>query len=343
MWTMRTLLLLTMLVQTSGPHETASQVPETELKFVRDGLQFAATLFLPSNDSGPFPAIAFTHGSAKEHRRLPGYRGLAQALAGEGLAVLLFDKRGVGDSEGDYEETPYMETAAGDLLAAVDLLIGHPDIDASRVGVFGHSQGAWIAPLAASMDRRVAFVVAISGGGVQILEQVIFQQHQELLGGGKSGEDAAKAAEIARIVFPYYATGEGLDAAKAALTLARREPWADLLENFWIYKALPSPEQLQTPTFEFFRRAKYDPAPNLERVQVPSLLILGAQDVQTPAIPTVRGWMEGFRGKRARLLTVHMFGHEGHALWKMADGEPKMRRSFWEPLKTWLEHEVFSP
>ena len=79
---------------------------------------------------------------------------------------------------------PYMEIAAGDLLAAVDLLSSQPEIDASRVDVFGHSQGAWIAPLAASMDPRVAFVVAISGGGVRIPDQVIFRMQQELLAAG---------------------------------------------------------------------------------------------------------------------------------------------------------------
>lgn len=186
------------------------------------------------------------------------------------------------------------------------------------------------------MDPRIAFVVAVSGGGVSILEQVVFQTQQELLAAGERDDHVASAGSVARIVLGYYATDVPQEVAQAALESARGEPWADLLEHFWIGDALPAPERRQTDTFEFFRRARYDPSPILPRIQVPVLIMLGAQDVQTPTAASAKRWIDAFEGERARLLTTHVLGDEGHALWHMTDDGPRMRRAFWDPLLVWL-------
>ena len=328
------LLLATILCASPvAAEETA--IREHELEFGNDGLELAATLFLPAG-SGPFPAIAFSHGSAREHRRLPGYRGLARKIASEGLAVLLFDKRGVGDSEGEYEETPRMESAAGDLLAAVRLLRGRPEIDGARIGVFGHSQGAWIAPLAAATDEKLAFVVAISGGGVSVLDQVLFQQREELLANGVDADAATRAAAAAKPVFDYFSTGTNRDAAERALAAAHDQPWAEHLQGFWLGTRLPAHDRLQEPLFEFFRKAAYDPAATLSAIRVPVLVLLGARDVQSPAAASAQRWIEAFEGPRAGLLTLHLLGDEGHALWELTDGGPEIRAAFWVPLRAWL-------
>jgi Predicted hydrolase of the alpha/beta superfamily len=79
--------------------------------------------------------------------------------------VLGYDKRGVGESTGDWNAATY-EDLAGDAVAAVEYLKTRRDIDAAQIGLLGISQAGWIMPLAAVRSKDVAFLISISGAGV---------------------------------------------------------------------------------------------------------------------------------------------------------------------------------
>ena len=126
--------------------------------FQHDGLRFHGVLSLPPGE-GPFPLVINAHGSGRE--AATGFDWAASWYAQAGYATLIFDKRGTGQSGGEY--THDFDLLAGDLLAALAAVAADPRIDAQRIGLGGYSQGVYVATLAASRSPQVAFVIASFG------------------------------------------------------------------------------------------------------------------------------------------------------------------------------------
>jgi hypothetical protein len=122
---------------------------EEELDFANGNVKLAGTLLLPA-EAGPHPGIVFLHGSGPEARWAS--RFLATRFAERGVAALIYDKRGVGGSTGDWRAAGFDELA-GDAAAAVAALRRHPGVLAQKVGIHGHSQGGILASLVADEGR----------------------------------------------------------------------------------------------------------------------------------------------------------------------------------------------
>ena len=148
------------------PAGRASRVPtrQLEVRFRSGRNTLAGTLTLPPG-AGPHPAVAWVHGAGVQTRNY--FPDLPALLSGAGLAVLAYDKQGVGQSGGVFPGDRADERAIGalarDAEAAARFLAAQPGIDRARVGLAGHSQGGWIAPLAASREPTVRFVIAFAG------------------------------------------------------------------------------------------------------------------------------------------------------------------------------------
>ena len=93
------------------------------------------------------------------------YLVIADHLTRQGIAVLRFDDRGVGGSTGDYSKATSADLAT-DVEAGIDFLKNHPKIDASKIGLVGHSEGGLIAPMVAAERNDVHFIVLLAGTGV---------------------------------------------------------------------------------------------------------------------------------------------------------------------------------
>ncbi|HST24519.1 MAG TPA: alpha/beta hydrolase [Gaiellaceae bacterium] len=156
---------------TGGTPLTGTRLPvkQYEVRFPSSGLMLAGTLTVPDSP-GRHPAVAVVHGSG------PSLRDEGQFTAGlflqHGIAVLNYDKRGNGESGGEYPgelATPQaIGTYARDAEAAIGFLSRQPDLDPSLLGLFGGSQGGWIVPLAASRSPLVRFAVLESGPVVSV-------------------------------------------------------------------------------------------------------------------------------------------------------------------------------
>lgn len=126
-----------------------------------------ATEILTPVGTGPYPAIVVVHGAGTALRQdLEAESRYHIAL---GFASARYDKRGVGQSTGEFTPvTPENSEAvfgvlADDVLAIVQYLKTRPEIDANRIGLLGASQAGWIMPLAASRSSDVAFMAGVSG------------------------------------------------------------------------------------------------------------------------------------------------------------------------------------
>lgn len=237
------------------------------------GLRLAATLTTPQGP-GPFPAVVLITGSGAQDRDETLYSHkpfavLADALTRRGIAVLRVDDRGVGRSTAGFPD-PTTESFAGDAGAAVAMLRLRQEIDASRIGLLGHSEGGIIAPLVATRDGAIAFVVLWAAPAVNGKEVLIDQVSAQAALRGASAAQVQQRARLQR---------EILDAVVAAdpdATRARVD--AVLARNGAPPLPAAAVSQLNSAWYQQFLAR--DPALALRTLQMPVLALLGGKDLQ---------------------------------------------------------------
>ena len=132
---------------------------------------------------GPHPAIVVGHGSGRVQKE--DQAELARQFVDAGLAVLRYDKRGVGESGGVYSgvgtsnSPTMMPLLARDMAAAVAHLRTLAGIDARRIGLAGASQAGWIVPVALTLDPEIAFAVIFSGPTVSVGLEIYYSELAE--------------------------------------------------------------------------------------------------------------------------------------------------------------------
>jgi len=145
-----------------------------DFKITSGNATLAGNLELPKT-AGPYPVAIVVHGSGRVTGR--DVKILFRDLPAKGIALLTYDKRGVGKSTGSYDDVnpgsseKVFKLLASDVLAWVDFLKKHGDINPRQIGLVGASQAGWIIPLAASMSADVQFIVNAVGPTVSIGKQ----------------------------------------------------------------------------------------------------------------------------------------------------------------------------
>jgi dienelactone hydrolase len=153
----------------ASPAANAAPVDDalkTEIRIPSGDAVLAATLYRPADATADVPAVVIGHGSGKVTRKNTYW---INAALSTGLAALVYDKRGAGESTGTYTEwdvakTPEMfQQLAMDMVHATRWLSTQQGIDRNRIGLMGGSQAGWIMPLAASQEPMIKFVIVGEG------------------------------------------------------------------------------------------------------------------------------------------------------------------------------------
>ena len=256
--------------------------------------QLAGTLSLP-NGEGPFPAAVLVSGTGHNTRDedVWGHKVflvLADALNRKGFAVLRYDKRGVGGSSGDYDAATTADFAS-DAEAAVAWLKTQAQIDTSRIGVLGHSEGGIIAPAVAAADKTVAFVVMIAGPCIRGDKLFVLQSAMTAKAYGAPDDYIARRKvfdqQLYTAVVSAPSESTALDRAKALVAQGVADKILDANE------AETLPKDDTSPWERYF--LAYDPAPTLARLTVPVLVLNGSLDVQVPAKENLDAAREALR------------------------------------------------
>jgi len=333
-------LLVTALLACS-PQTSRSAGAEEDVRFHGGGVTLAGTLLLPPG-AGPHPALAFTHGSEPANRNHPSYRASVRPFVDAGIAVLIYDKRGVGDSEGTYVEAPDLRQPCADLLGAIAFLREHARIDRGSLGVWGASQGGWVAPMAASLSDDIRYVCVVAAPGVSPLEQNLYDKALRLRARGIDEEAVARATAYRRAFWSYLVTGEGLDEARARHAEIATEPW--FTRDDFPVPFLPREELLASERMRHFAvHNGYEPRLTLERVRVPTLVILGEADRVVPVEASVAAFRSAFAASgHADELTVKLFPDAGHDLRvPAADGARERAPGYLDFMVDWVARRAF--
>ena len=259
-------------------------------------ITLAATLTIPPG-KGPFPAVLLIAGSGRNDRdeSLPMFGHspflvLSDYLTRKGIVVLRADKRGVGKSGGDYA-TATTSDFASDVKAGVAYLETRPEVDHYKIGLIGHSEGGVIAPMVASTDPGVAFIVMMAGPGVPGEDIIVEQTLLIAEAGGESHDEAEKAAAEERKILTLVEQGKD----NAELAKALREVLGDKVPEATINAQIKA---ISSPWYREF--IQYDPATALRKVACPVLALIGEKDLQVPPnqnLPAIRKALEASGNK----------------------------------------------
>lgn len=172
-----------------------SQPDERVVTFSNAATVLAGSVLLPPHRTGKAPGIVFLHGSGAEGRWASRY--VATRFARAGFAALIWDKRGVGKSQGDWKTTS-LDDFVADAGAAIEKLRSMREVDPDRVGILGHSQGGTLAPLVATRSAHVAFIIGSSASGLPAEDVEVYSIENSIDFASLSSEEASAAHHYVR-------------------------------------------------------------------------------------------------------------------------------------------------
>jgi len=278
------------------------------VQFSNGDVRLAGTLISPAAP-GKHPAIILVHGSGAEDREfiLPWARFLVR----RGVAVLGYDKRGVGGSTGDWNAASF-EDLAGDVVAAFQYLETRGDIDATQIGMLGVSQAGWIMPLAATRATRLAFMISIAGAGVPPAETTIDHAQNEMTASGMKPQIVAEIIALMKLQYRFARTGEGWN------------EYADARRRLASRLGQPPPTMPGTPdhpSWQSIRRTYFfDPALPLRELKVPVLALFGALDNNILAEKNLAAWDAALKAGGHPDYTLRILAGANHYLWEAKTG-----------------------
>ncbi len=285
----------------------------------KDCIELAGTLTLPSG-SGKHPAVVLISGSGPQDRNSEvfGHKPflvLADHLTKQGIAVLRYDDRGVGESEGDFSKATSKDLA-NDVQAAVDFLKSRQDIDLNNIGLLGHSEGGLIAPMVAKNSEDVDFVILLAGQGLRgdknlLLQKSILEQ--------KSGIDELTVNQGQQIFSGAYDLIRNSKEEELETKLKEyfQQQFAGRLNENQIHTLV---QQITSPWIKFY--LKHDPAPVLEEISIPVLALFGENDFQVPPIENSKIVKESLQKAGNDEVQIIVFDNLNHLFQESSTGLP---------------------
>jgi pimeloyl-ACP methyl ester carboxylesterase len=269
-----------------------------DVRVANGNVTIAGTLFLPPSGS-KHPAIVYIAGSGDTTRGDGSF--LADRLARAGIAALVYDKRGTGESTGDWHQGGFDELA-DDATAALRFVQRRPDIELRRTGFVCQSQGCWVAPIAMRRGAPAHFLVAQSGPGVSVAAEDLDYYRVTLTSQGFGENEIAEASEL-------VATDQ-----KVSLGQVTRSELQRTLDRFrdraWFESLGYEPQPEAAPIRTFDRHTlEYDPAADIDALRIPSLWIYGDADSIIPVRDSIAVVSQARAQPRPELVVLPTAGH----------------------------------
>jgi pimeloyl-ACP methyl ester carboxylesterase len=296
--------------------EPARHVARRQLYVVEDatfagsgGPALSGSLLLPLG-RGPHPAVVMIPGSGRVTRDY--LMPFADSFARHGIAVLIHDKRGTGQSEGDYARAG-IEELATDATGGVEWLKHHPAINADQIGLVGISLGGWVAPLVATRLPDVKFIIIEGAPAVTPAQHERKRVENQMRADGQSFEAIRNALRFMDRKFHVGRTGRGWPALAALAERGKEEGW---------YRYVNGPTSLESLRWNWTHILSYDPTPVLRTLRVPVLALYGELDrIADPGLNRKK-MEEALRAAGNRDVTVRIFPSANHHFFAAITGGP---------------------
>jgi pimeloyl-ACP methyl ester carboxylesterase len=255
------------------PADRVDAYESRDVTFQNGEVRLAGTIVSP-REPGTHPAVVMVHSSGNQSRNGPVayFRLIANLLAANGITTLVYDKRGVGSSTGSWP-TATFDDLAGDVRAAVAALRSAPGVDRDGVGLWSLSQGGWVAPLAASEDTKIAFLLLVSAAATTPAQQEIDRVSLLMKANQFSQTEIESAQRYLQTFFDVASNRRPWETLETAMAGTGSERWIS-----YVPRPRTSRDVGWTPA-----PATLDPASIFARLKVPAFTIHGADDLDVPA------------------------------------------------------------
>jgi hypothetical protein len=314
------------------PQEPKPPFPYTseDVTFKNDkfNITLAGTLTIPDG-KGPFPAVIMITGSGAQNRNeeLMGHKPfwvIADYLTRNGIAVLRYDDRGVGKSQGVYSTATTADLGT-DAEAAFIYLKNNSFIDPQKIGLAGHSEGGMIAPMIAAQNKEVAFIVSIAGPGAKG-EEILHRQNYDISkAAGVSEKDIQTGISTNKKLFSIIKQEKDNKIAEEKMTVAIKKILAK--EKTTPEDSEKAMKQLQsqfgTLTSSWFRYfLTLDPSAYWKKVKCPVLILNGEKDLQVAADVNPPAIEKALISGKNNSYTTHVFPGLNHLFQHTKTGLP---------------------
>ena len=255
---------------------------QVEMRSGNTGLK--GTLYLPAGKP-PYPALLLLHGSGKLTRY--SFGPIPYFFSANGFAVLTYDKRGSGESEGNFDDADFQDFIE-DGVAGISFLRSQKEIDASRIGLWGSSQGGFIAAGVASKVKGIRVLINQSGMFVPAWKQETYRVRSEMEANGYSSGEINLANDYLNAFFQAGKSGTETDWQKIVAlkeTLKEKE-WFDLLPKV----------DTRDELISFWKKDySFDPTSELQQVKCPVRAVFGSLDRSTPVNDTIENMKKALK------------------------------------------------
>lgn len=292
-------------------------------------LELGATLTLPAG-KGPHPVVIMISGSGAQDRdeSILGHQPfwvIADYMSRRGIAVLRFDDRGVGESTGDHSTATSADFAT-DVEAGIAYLQTRKDIDKDKIGLMGHSEGGMIAPIVASRNKEVNFIILLAGPGTNGAKLLALQQKDIMEAQGMSAGTIEKWATVNERIYKILQeepTAEGFrervegEAVMLLKDMSDEEKEAlDVDEE----RLATSVAIFGSPWFRYF--LTFNPEEYLEKVSCSVLAVNGEKDLQVSSKGNLAGIEQALKKGENPDFEVKEFAGLNHLFQKSETGNP---------------------
>ena len=276
---------------------SAQTYREEEVQFTNEDTQLSGTLSFPEGDQKSYGAIILVSGSGPQNRDsdilgFKPFKLLADYFNSQGWAVLRYDDRGFGKSTGKSVNESTTADLAMDATEAYRYLKSRPDINKSKIGLLGHSEGGVIVPIVANKEPDVAFLILKAGFGVKGSEVSTVQQKAVLRSSGMSEEFVEASSTMNQKVLAMMSDDSVSEEELSTFVKAETLKLLEFLPEETL-KQIPDRNayaemgakqavgQSKVPWLKYYM--SYDPYPALTKVKCPVLILFGELDTQVLA------------------------------------------------------------
>ncbi|HKR60361.1 MAG TPA: alpha/beta hydrolase [Pyrinomonadaceae bacterium] len=285
------------------------QFKEERITFTNGDIKLGGTLILPPTKE-PKAVVIVTPGDYGTNRNQ--LRMWAHNFVSRGMAALIFDSRGAGESTGPVNSSSFSDLA-NDVLAGVQVLKKRADINPKKIGLFGFSNSAFIVTFAASRSDDVSFLILQSLVGVPGWEQETFRAETQLRVDEFPERDVKKGADFMRLKYEVARTGNGWDQLQKIIQQAGSERWLGYTSP---------PNSLERLRQVYGLIMTYDPGPALEKLKIPILAVWGGRDTFVPVPKTIAVFKRAMAKAGNKNYVIKIYANGSHSLLETATGSP---------------------
>lgn len=294
-----------------------------------DNITLAGTLTFPKKGNN-FPAVILISGSGPQNRdeEILGHKPflvLADYLTRKGIAVLRYDDRGTAKSTGNFATSTSWDLAR-DAKAAFNYLSTRNEINKEIIGMIGHSEGGVIAPLVASDNPNINFIVLLAGPGIRGYELLLQQQKLIAEASGISRIKIEQNSDVYKGAFNILLKNKSTEEERVELTQYFKRLFNDMPINYkpggindedYIEMQV---SQLTSPWMNYF--IKYNPGPILTKVKCPVLALNGEKDLQVAPKANLEAIENAVKGGGNTKITVTELANLNHLFQECNTGLP---------------------